>query len=253
MSLLLYLGGLGPMIADIILVHLTYNRIERRDYWRRVIDFRRISGKWYAVILLFFPLLSTAGLLLHILSGGHLPEFELANRFIEQPMSIFQFAIFILLFGPLPEELGWRGYALDRLQEKRSALEASLILGSAWALWHLPLFFMKTTYQYQMGLGSLSFYLYSVNMILDSVLYTWIYNNTGRSILSAILFHFMTNFTGELFPLPQQAELYKLALRVIIVAGVIVYWGAGTLKRQKTYGNQEGYENLARLLKDTRS
>ena len=53
------------------------------------------------------------------------------------------------------EELGWRGYVLDRLQEKRSALVSSLILGVVWSLWHLPLFFVQGSYQAGLGVGTL--------------------------------------------------------------------------------------------------
>ncbi|NOX89468.1 MAG: CPBP family intramembrane metalloprotease [Calditrichaeota bacterium] len=230
-SLLLYSGGLGPMIADIILVRRTYTTEERRDYWRRVIDFRRIGWRWYLFILLFFPLLSISGLMIHLINGGDMPAFEKVAGFLNNPLSIIPFAVFILLFGPLPEELGWRGYALDRLQERLNALSSSLILGTFWALWHLPLFFMNGTYQHQMGLMSSAFLLYSLNMIFDSVLYTWIYNNTRRSVLSAILFHFMTNFSGELMPMPQQIEIFKLIIKIIVVGAVIYYWGYQTLSR----------------------
>lgn len=64
---------------------------------------------------------------------------------------------FTFWFGPLPEELGWRGFALDRLQRRTTALRASLILGTLWALWHLPLFYMPGTYQAGLGAGTARF------------------------------------------------------------------------------------------------
>jgi membrane protease YdiL (CAAX protease family) len=87
----------------------------------------------------------------------------------------------MLFFGPVPEELGWRGCALDRLQERDSALISSLIIGGTWALWHLPLFFIAGTYQHGLGVGTPAFWLFMVTKFPDSILMTWIYNNTRRS------------------------------------------------------------------------
>lgn len=42
-------------------------------------------------------------------------------------------------FSALGEEIGWRGFLVPALYEKRSFLYASLISGVIWALWHTPL------------------------------------------------------------------------------------------------------------------
>jgi membrane protease YdiL (CAAX protease family) len=140
-----YIGGLGPMLTAIGLVYLTQDRKGQRDYWWRVIDFKRIRGKWYAVIFLMAPALAGLSALIDFLSGGEGIQLEAAAQFLDQPLMIIPSVIFILFFGPVPEELGWRGYALDRLQARWSALLSSLILGIIWAVWHLPLPRRRTT------------------------------------------------------------------------------------------------------------
>ena len=145
-------GLLGPMLGGIGFTYLTQGKEGRRDYWLRIIDLKRISVGWYLVIFLFVPVLMALTAYLDILSGGSTAPFEnAAAPFLSAPLSIIPFALGIFFIGPFPEELGWRGYVLDRLQIKWNALASSLILGVVWALWHLPLFFIKDTYQYQPG------------------------------------------------------------------------------------------------------
>jgi membrane protease YdiL (CAAX protease family) len=227
------LGGLGPALAAILLTYLTRGREGRRDYWRRIVDLRRIPLKWYGVIFLTVPAITGLAALVDRLLGGQGLRLEAAARLLEQPLQVVPFALFILLFGPLPEEIGWRGYALDRLQARRSALASSLILGAAWAVWHLPQFFVRGTYQHGLGFGSPSFWMFVLSgTTISSILYTWIYNNTGRSTLSAILFHFMQNFTGELFELSARAELCSSILTVAAAVLVVAVWGPRTLARR---------------------
>jgi membrane protease YdiL (CAAX protease family) len=225
------LGGLGPAISAILLTYITRGQEGRSDYWRRILDLRRIPTRWFGVIFLTVPAITALAALADRLLGGHGLRLEAAARFLEQPLQVLPFALFILFFGPLPEELGWRGYALDRLQSSKGALVSSLILGAAWALWHLPLFFIKGTYQRSLGIGSPSFWIFMLALVVGSILYTWIYNNTGRSTMSAILFHFTQNFTGELFELSARAELYSFILTVVVATLVVVMWGPKTLTR----------------------
>lgn len=97
----------------------------------------------------------------------------------------------LLILGPLSEELGWRGYALDRLQTCWNALTSSLILGVIWSMWHLPLFYIIGTSQYLYDISFLGFMLGTTTI---SVLYSWAYNNTGGSIWSAVFFHWIYTY-----------------------------------------------------------
>jgi membrane protease YdiL (CAAX protease family) len=112
------------------------------------------------------------------------------------------------------------------------AVASSLIVGVVWALWHLPLFFLDGTWQAEhLGFGTVRFGLWMMGVIIESVLYTWIYNNTRRSILAAILFHFVGNAFGQLFALSWRAEIISYSLSILAVAVVIAIWGPGRLQR----------------------
>jgi len=62
------------------------------------------------------------------------------------------------------------------------------------------------------------------------VLYTWIYNHTGRSILGAVLFHFAGNVSGELLDAPDAVYAYETYLTAAVVLVVLWRWGAETLR-----------------------
>src|SRR5215216_1660767 len=145
------LGVIGPMVMGISLTYLTRDREGRLDYWKRVIDFKRIPGKWYLVIFLFVPILIILSALLDVINGGYGATWgEAARNLLSNPLSIIPSILFSSLI-PFIEELGWRGYVLDRLQAKQTALISSLILGVIWSLWHLPMFFIKGSYQAGLG------------------------------------------------------------------------------------------------------
>lgn len=230
------IGGLGPPVAGILLTYLEQDTAGRQDYWRRVIDFKRISPAWWAVILLFTPVRGILAVAVGALAGESLPPFETALGFISQPLTLVPFLMYMLLFGPLPEELGWRGYALDRLQERWSALVSSLALGIMWGIWHLPLFFMQGTYQQaELGTDATRFLLnFFLSIVALTIVMTWVYNNTNRSILAAILIHFMENLTGEMMNLSGQMQSYKTACTIAAAfIVVVVFWRSKKLRQQQ--------------------
>ena len=229
--ILFVIGGLGVPGAAIFLLCWSAEEKHRRDYWQRLVDFRRISGRWYTVIFLLMPTLNGLALLLGILAGDTVPAFERAGELAVDPMSIIPYAFFMVLFGPLPEELGWRGYALDGLQARWNALGASLILGVAWAVWHVPLFFMIGTYQAELGVLTLPFWEFMVGATITSVLYTWIYNHTGRSILGAVMFHFSGNFSGELVAHGPIGTLLPTGVTLLVVVVVVLVYRPKTLTK----------------------
>jgi membrane protease YdiL (CAAX protease family) len=227
------LGMIGPMVMGIAFTYLTRDREGRRDYWKRVIDFKRIPGKWFLVIFLFVPILNILSALLDIITGGSGATWgEAARNVLTDPFSIIPSILFASLI-PFIEELGWRGYVLDRLQEKQSALASSLILGVIWALWHLPLFFVPGSYQAGLGVGTLAFWLFMIGIVPLNLPFTWIYNNTGRSTLAVILFHSMVNFTGELIALTERADTYSILLWFVVAIGIAASWGTKTLMREQ--------------------
>lgn len=230
--ILLYLGGLGPPVAGIALTYLNKDKAHQKEYWQRVLNPQRIGGKWYLVILLAYPILV---LLVALVLKGQIQISETLKELSIQPISLITFVLFIFVFGPLPEELGWRGYVLDELQGKMNAVVASIVLGTMWAFWHLPLFFMNGTYQNEIGFGTLSFWQFCIFAVVFSVLITWVYNNNRSSTLSAALFHFSVNLTGNLIDISATEELIRNLLLFLITFIIIQIFGVNTLQGKKTH------------------
>ena len=229
-------GAFAPTLVAIFLTRRYGDREERSDFWRRCFDFKRISGKWWAVIFLTSPMIALVAGLLDKALGG--PGLYVDLQTLTDPAGLAGFILLMILGGPLAEELGWRGYALDRLQTKRTALASSLLLGVVWVVWHFPLFLMEGTSQAALGFGTTQFWLWSIQVMALSVIFTWVYNNTARSTLSAVLLHFMDNTTFSLLTdlgesLPLQTEIIRTSLYVLVAVFVVVGWGAKTMIRSQ--------------------
>jgi len=230
-KLLLFLGGIGPMLAAIMLTFIDNGTSRRQDYLQRIVDFRRIGVVWYLVIFLTALLTSLLAVWTCTIITGQPYLFEDALALLASPISLLSLAVGHFFFGPLPEELGWRGFALDHLQSRWNAVTSSLILAVVWAAWHIPLFFIHGTYQHALGFGTAGFWLFMVGILPDTILMTWIFNNTRRSTLSAILFHFMINISGQFIDLTAGLAPYHLAWAVVIAMLVILIFGKNLSKK----------------------
>jgi membrane protease YdiL (CAAX protease family) len=155
-----------------------------------------------------------------------------------QPLyTVFPTFIFLTIAAGIGEEFGWRGFLLPRLQTRHNALVSGLIVGVAWATWHVPLFFIEGTSQYEHRLtGGLlpAIFGYAVFVIVQSVQFTWLFNNTKGSVLLAAVFHGASNaWAGYLGMgnIPFGGILTLAALSVLITAVIAALAGAENLSR----------------------
>lgn len=223
---------LGVFVPGLLAVAIISRRARaiRADFWRRALGFRAIGGRWYLFIALIYPLCFGLATLLEALVEKVPLQFETLDQIRANPAFLFGLLAVMFVNG-IVEETGWRGIALDGLQSRYNALIASLLLGLVHGFWHLPLFFVRGTWQQAMGIGTLAFYTFFAFPIFNSVLYTWVYNNNGRSILSASLLHFMGNLSLNLFLPVSSSELLYVSVIIALAALVVVLaWGPEDLR-----------------------
>jgi membrane protease YdiL (CAAX protease family) len=205
------------------MVYRTTDRAGRRDFWQRVIDYRRVGFGWALLILAIFPLLAYISIRLSYLAGGPENPLTTVRHVAAQPLMLIPMLLYGLIAGPIAEELGWRGFALDALLSRLNTLIASTVLGIFWWAWHLPLFFIVGTSQHTLGIGTLAFWQFLLTPLPLSVLITWVYLHTRRSILSAGLMHLGFNLSANLFyPLSPQATIIHMGLMLALAAAVIL-------------------------------
>lgn len=178
-------GGFVPSLLAIFLTWKKEGVSGLRLLGRRIVQFK-LGWRWYGYTLLIVMVVTAGQLTINRLLGN---TFN-GNLFLVQIGSFIP----LLVIGPLSEEIGWRGYALERLQTRLNALTSSLIVGVVWALWHLPLFLMLGSSQHELAVPFISFL---IKMMSSSIFYTWLYNNTKKSLWSAILLHWLYTYAAQ--------------------------------------------------------
>jgi membrane protease YdiL (CAAX protease family) len=198
----------------------------------------RVGGRWYAVALLTTPIIETTVLL--VLSRTS-PVFLPAIVTTDDKAALLVSGIAIGLVGGFVEELGWTGFAIPRLTARYGVLGTGLIVGPAWAAWHLlQMWWVGGTSSEALPLALfLPLFFLSAVAILTAyrVLMVWVYDRTG-SLLVAVLMHasyiFSTLFvlapptTGV--PFLTYSGVFAVALWVVVAA--VAAADSGQLSRQ---------------------
>ena len=224
------LGTFGPAIAALLLTSVTEGRQGLEELWRRLLIWR-VSWFWYLFSFLSTAAVALAAIGLHVALGGAVGQFnDPAQLYLVAPVFLY-----VLLTSVVGEEVGWRGYALPRLQAGQSALSASLIVGAVWGIWHLPLFWMAGNFHQYIPVSA-----FLLQVVGFSVLYTWMHNNTRGSLLMPHLFHAASNATLGLLPILPTASYqetrplwFGVGLLWAIVGAVVMVYGPRRLSRRE--------------------
>ena len=220
-----YFSSFGPAFAAFIVTTLTTGKDGLQELWGRITKWR--VGRGYAIFALLSPvvLFFLAAIAMRTIKGEW-PDLRLLGQANYLPyLGWGVLPVWLITFG-FGEEIGWRGFALPRLQSQMSISKATFILALLWALWHSPAFFYLDTIEDLGGIIINPGFL--VDVLFGAVLFTWLYNGTGGSILMVAIWH-------ALFDLFTASAAGRDFIPIITSAGVIA-WALYVANTKKPWG-----------------
>jgi hypothetical protein len=223
---MLFIGSFGPFIGATV---TTFSE----GGWRRVTGFfghafnPRMGWSVFMISFFLMPILAVIVELTHARLTGLAPHFTMTLAAF--PLS---YLFLFVLGGTLAEEYGWTLLS-DEFDATLPLKTSTAILGSIWALWHLPLFFIVTKGAIQ---GYTPFYIFFIATVAMRFLFSWAYHRGGRSILSNMLFHTASNIAYSLVaiaPAPGDLSTGRLWMFTFLTfVSAVVVWTVAPPRRE---------------------
>ncbi|MFX1549025.1 MAG: CPBP family intramembrane glutamic endopeptidase [Promethearchaeota archaeon] len=210
-----FLGPLGPTISAIIVAFIS-NKKEGLKKLKDSITKWRIGIFWLLFSALLMPAFLILTILLNFAFTGNLVDlgaYLISNGISDVPSLLIWIGVGAISYG-IFEEIGWRGYALPKLQEKYNSLISTIILFFGWSIWHAPMFF------YRYSIDILFGWLYG--LFLGAIILTFIYNSTRGSTFATMLFHISNNICW-LFNIAE-IQIYLTIMLTILVFIILIVW-----------------------------
>jgi membrane protease YdiL (CAAX protease family) len=213
-----YLISIGALVPSVVAV-INVGRSDRKKgviaFLKKGLQFGFPRRVW---LILFIVPFAAAVSMLAALSQC---TAKVPQPLIDRPWLIAVLFPVILLFGgPLGAEYGWRGYALDRLMKMMDPFFAALVVGVLWAVWQLPLFFIKGTVQNQT-----SFVGFFMVTLLLSIIMTIAYVRSSGSVGLSIIFHTVTTLSYGVFSIflsNCRGVVFLIVLAALTLALIII-------------------------------
>lgn len=224
LALIGFIGAYGPSIAAVIVQRVT-RREKVKELLKKFISFK------FGLRLLVFTVLIPIVLygLAHIMAAVFYKE-DLTIHWMPGISNMLFWFMVALPFGPMGEELGWRGFLLPRLLEQYSVMKSTLLVGLAWGIWHMASFsFPGAAIPSFMPVTIWTILLYLVNTISLSLIFTYAHLRSKGSVFIAIILHAFfnaaSNIVYDFFGETENTDILTLAyiLNIVWVALVGLY------------------------------
>lgn len=214
-DILKLIGVFGPAVGAIVSIYTLNGKDELKKY---LSSFLSLRFGWKVWLIIFSVLGISSIISWKIPELFGFPILESSLQGVSNIPIVFVFIVYwiiCVLVGGGQEEIGWRGYITQFLENKYGYIIGSLILGIIWTFWHIPLFFISGTVQSQVN-----FFSYMLLLVGYSYFFSWIIDLSKNKLLSGIIAHGTVNALWELFP-PVVMEPNNLQIRLWILSVLI--------------------------------
>ena len=212
-NILYILWGLSPTIAAIITAAILFGKSDIKELFSRIVN--KFELKWLVILILLQLIIYVLGLLIYNQFDTIKPG-NFSFSILATVPSIFATAFIMNIW----EEIGWRGFLLEKIMIRYSLFLSSLVIGILWGLWHIAYFLNNAS--------SLQFIFVAIFwMVCSSFVYSYIYVRSKRSILAVAIFHAFSNTLQSVIinsELDFTKYFYYLTIAVALTAIFFLIW-----------------------------
>lgn len=218
---LMAVGLFAPAVVSTLFVVFSGSDALKKDLKDKIIGFYKV--KWLNVIIsvLVFALIVVFSILLSLVFGQSIDQFALTEDFSFTGVGVAG-ALLTIILASILEEIGWKGYCEDSIGEYMNWFWESVIFGAIWSFWHLPLIFIKGTYQAGLMVNPWYVVNFFVSAIPMGFIITWVYLESNRSILACIIFHLFVNFMQEKIAMTPVTKCVETIVVVIVTVIIVI-------------------------------
>lgn len=229
-------GLFAPSVIAIIFLSLPGNKAIRKDFLRRLLNFKEINILSFISICIVMCTSVIFAILISLLFGESIKQLAFSEEFSFSAGSAS--IVLVLIMAPLLEEIGWRGYGVDSLLSKFTVLKASLIFGVIWSFWHLPLLIVKD-YNPNVLLNENIWYAinFYISIIPLGIIMNWLYIKSNRNFFVLFMFHFFLNILQVATKMTEFTGCIQTII-IILYAVIIVCMNKKMFLNKYTFSNE---------------
>ena len=220
-ALFMLIGLLAPAVVSTVFVLVSGNDLLRKDLNIKLIGLYKVKWKNVIIAIVQFAGIIVMSILLSLLFGQPLSQFSFTEDFSFTGVGVAG-ALLTVTLASIIEEVGWKGYCEDSIGAYMNWFRESLLFGALWSFWHLPLLFIKGTYQAGLMVNP----LYVVNFFISGIplgfIITWVYLASDRSILACMIYHLFVNFMQEKIAMTPETKCVETLVVTAVAAYLVI-------------------------------